>query len=351
MRVVVAFFLVVGFGMLGVSSITGTVAWGWAAAGVAVAALAVLVADWRRKWAAVVGSELGSGDGSGVAGALMPEAPSAQGSRPAGADDRDGDAGRQSEASRAAEPVSDAGSGGVAANGAAPGVEVTSSVADRGSEGPTAAPPAAPPADGSSAAVRERGEVTATHEPADRPGRPGDDPPADRPAVSGSGVVEPGPRPEVADWFTPHSQGDQSPAGSGAEQRRSSSEWEQAGEGASDATVVFSRVRADGGGATGSVARGGSASPRPSGGERPGERVPPATNVGDEVLVVDELPRYHLVGCRALNGRATIALTEADAQELGFTPCAVCVPTRQRPGTDSGTQRVRQQDGRIRSRT
>ena len=46
----------------------------------------------------------------------------------------------------------------------------------------------------------------------------------------------------------------------------------------------------------------------------------------DEVLVVDEHPRYHLADCAWLGGRATIPLPVAEARGDGFTPCAVCRP-------------------------
>ena len=50
--------------------------------------------------------------------------------------------------------------------------------------------------------------------------------------------------------------------------------------------------------------------------------------VEDEVLVVDELPRYHLAGCRSLAGIPVIPLAAREAVELGFTPCAWCTPDR-----------------------
>ena len=48
----------------------------------------------------------------------------------------------------------------------------------------------------------------------------------------------------------------------------------------------------------------------------------------DEVVVVDEQPRYHLGGCRALVARAVIPLPAQEAVELGFTPCGWCTPDR-----------------------
>jgi hypothetical protein len=48
----------------------------------------------------------------------------------------------------------------------------------------------------------------------------------------------------------------------------------------------------------------------------------------DEVLVVDEHPRYHLPGCRFLVGRTTIPLPLDEARGDGFSPCALCSPDR-----------------------
>jgi hypothetical protein len=48
----------------------------------------------------------------------------------------------------------------------------------------------------------------------------------------------------------------------------------------------------------------------------------------DEVLVVDEHPRYHVAGCAWLAGRETIRLPLDEARTDGFTPCAVCSPDR-----------------------
>ncbi len=48
----------------------------------------------------------------------------------------------------------------------------------------------------------------------------------------------------------------------------------------------------------------------------------------DEVLVVDEHPRYHVAGCAWLAGRETMPLPVDEARTDGFTPCAVCSPDR-----------------------
>jgi hypothetical protein len=46
----------------------------------------------------------------------------------------------------------------------------------------------------------------------------------------------------------------------------------------------------------------------------------------DEVLVLDERPRYHLAGCGWVGDRPTIPLPVNEARQLGFTPCARCAP-------------------------
>jgi hypothetical protein len=48
----------------------------------------------------------------------------------------------------------------------------------------------------------------------------------------------------------------------------------------------------------------------------------------DDVLVVDEHPRYHLSGCPHLPGQQTFALPMVEARTDGFTPCATCAPDR-----------------------
>jgi hypothetical protein len=48
----------------------------------------------------------------------------------------------------------------------------------------------------------------------------------------------------------------------------------------------------------------------------------------DEVLVVDEHPRYHLAGCSWPDAAHTEAISVREARELGFTPCGECRPDR-----------------------
>jgi hypothetical protein len=46
----------------------------------------------------------------------------------------------------------------------------------------------------------------------------------------------------------------------------------------------------------------------------------------DEVVVVDEHPRYHLTTCVWLGTRDTIPIGVGEARQLGFTPCDRCRP-------------------------
>ncbi|MGW5719263.1 hypothetical protein ACWEVP_24045 [Amycolatopsis sp. NPDC003865] len=64
----------------------------------------------------------------------------------------------------------------------------------------------------------------------------------------------------------------------------------------------------------------------------PGEEETPAADVAvlddleDEVVVVDEHPRYHLRTCIWLGSRDTIPIGVGEARQLGFTPCDRCSP-------------------------
>lgn len=46
----------------------------------------------------------------------------------------------------------------------------------------------------------------------------------------------------------------------------------------------------------------------------------------DEVVVVDERPRYHLSSCQWLGDLEVQGLPVREARELGFTACARCTP-------------------------
>jgi hypothetical protein len=50
------------------------------------------------------------------------------------------------------------------------------------------------------------------------------------------------------------------------------------------------------------------------------------SELSDEVVVIDERPRYHMAACAWLGDRPTLPLPVSEARELGFTPCAQCAP-------------------------
>lgn len=59
---------------------------------------------------------------------------------------------------------------------------------------------------------------------------------------------------------------------------------------------------------------------------RPSRVAALVARLDSEVLVVDGRPRYHVGGCRHLMGREVEPLPASEANELGFTPCALCEP-------------------------
>jgi hypothetical protein len=63
-------------------------------------------------------------------------------------------------------------------------------------------------------------------------------------------------------------------------------------------------------------------------------------DLDDEVLVVDEHPRYHLPGCPFLEGRDGIGLPMVEARTDGFTPCAACRPVRHLAETERSRRRA-----------
>lgn len=57
-------------------------------------------------------------------------------------------------------------------------------------------------------------------------------------------------------------------------------------------------------------------------------------DLDDEVLVVDEHPRYHLASCPFLEGREAVGLPMVEARTDGFTPCGLCRPVRHLADTE-----------------
>ncbi|OXM68814.1 hypothetical protein [Amycolatopsis vastitatis] len=66
--------------------------------------------------------------------------------------------------------------------------------------------------------------------------------------------------------------------------------------------------------------------PEPEVEETPEADIAVLADLEDEVVVVDEHPRYHLRTCAWLGTRDTIPIGIGEARQLGFTPCARCTP-------------------------
>jgi hypothetical protein len=60
--------------------------------------------------------------------------------------------------------------------------------------------------------------------------------------------------------------------------------------------------------------------------ETPEADIAVLADLEDEVVVVDEHPRYHLRTCVWLGTRDLIPIGVGEARQLGFTPCATCTP-------------------------
>ncbi|HVW44673.1 MAG TPA: hypothetical protein VHC18_25320 [Amycolatopsis sp.] len=58
----------------------------------------------------------------------------------------------------------------------------------------------------------------------------------------------------------------------------------------------------------------------------PAEPEPEVEQDGEVVFVLPGRKRFHLSGCRILDGRTAEELTLAEAEEESFTACSVCAP-------------------------
>ncbi|KDN16900.1 hypothetical protein [Amycolatopsis rifamycinica] len=68
------------------------------------------------------------------------------------------------------------------------------------------------------------------------------------------------------------------------------------------------------------------ADPEPGVEDTPEADIAVLADLEDEVVVVDEHPRYHLRTCEWLGTRDTIPIGVGEARQLGFTPCDRCNP-------------------------
>lgn len=290
--VLVLALVLVGFGMLKVASITGTLGWAWVSVAMSALAGILLVVDWRRKLLAMREEDM---TGLPLPGASQPiEAPTVA-FPPAAA--------RPEPVTEAIQPLS---------RTTSRWAPQETQLAGRDDRTPGGPPPGWPPlvpdaragSDGSDTAVGDAAAGSRAPEGCSGSGDPAD---GWQPSMAG-GEREPGadaagplfaPAPTQAGQTSPESSSEQSPR--------------TAASAAGDTTQAIRPVQ-----------------PAPEPGQEGADSAAAAivANLEDEVLVVDEQPRYHLLGCRSLVGRETIALQAKEAVDLGFTPCSVCTPVR-----------------------
>jgi hypothetical protein len=286
----VLILVLIAFGLLVVALLSGSVLWAWVSVGVSVAAAAVLLVDWlQRRSALRAGAEAG-------------------------------DAGPAAVPSHVREPVVEP------ATEVIPAVPADASPSDQG-----AAPGSPPPGGDERQEAQETVVLRAVAPPGSAGGPSG--------ARGGIGPSEP-------IWSQNVTKSDAAGSPSGA--RDGESRRPEADPDAED-TVKVAGAAGDAPPHTdapaGGPPRGVPVEAGSPGGRGPAlpalgpDGAPPeeprdadaaalVAGVEDEVLVVDELPRYHLAGCRSLAGIPVIPLPAREAVELGFTPCAWCTPDR-----------------------
>jgi hypothetical protein len=311
----VLILVLIAFGLLVVALLSGGVLWAWVSVGVSVAAAAVLLVDWLQRRSAVrAGAEAGSASGPlavpppppphGLvrepavepATEVIPTLPAAAAyGGAAQADATEAASGRRDERPDTRETV------------------VLRALAPSGSaEGPSGAPGGtAPSRPNSSQSVTISGDGHAAGNQADAAGgaregdpidgaSPGTDPDSEATVkVTGAGSGQD--QPPVQAAVVPLRGGMAEPPAA------------PPGGGAAGGSPDLAPLGPDG---------------APPEEPRDAEAAGLVAELEDEVLVVDELPRYHLGGCRSLVGRPVIPLPAREAVELGFTPCAWCTPDR-----------------------
>jgi hypothetical protein len=290
----VLILVLIAFGLLVVALLSGSVLWAWVSVGVSVAAAAVLLVDWLQRRSAVrAGAEAGDAAPIGV---------------PAQLPDRD--------------PIVE------------PATEIIPAVRADGSAPENPLGPGVPPNGGDE---RREGQETIVLSAVAPPGSPG----GPSGARGGIGSSEPNWSQNVTNSeATASPSGARDGGGPPADPDAEDTVKVAGAPGPADAAPHRD-------GPVGGPARGGAAEAPAAQAGRGGQDLPPlgpdgappeeprdadaaalVAGVDDEVLVVDELPRYHLAGCRSLIGIPVIPLPAREAVELGFTPCGWCTPDR-----------------------
>ena len=313
MLLLVLILVLIAFGLLVVALLSGSVLWAWVSVGVSVAAAAVLLVDWLQRRSAVkAGAEAGDAVPTPAASPVPP--PHSLVREPA--------VEPATEVIPAIRP--DAPYGGAASG-------VPEPVDGRHDERPDTR---------ETVVLRKFPPPGSAGQPSGAPDGIAPSGPNSSQSVTSGGQEPHGPETQGGSAGTPESDG-RDAASSGADPD-------------SEVTVKVAGATARDVPPTGAPPMGAGALPVRGGPEGPGgppadvrQNLPPlgpdgappeeprdadaaalVAELDDEVLVVDELPRYHLGGCRSLGGSPVIPLPAREAVELGFTPCAWCTPDR-----------------------
>lgn len=347
MLLLVLILILIAFGLLVVALLSGSVLWAWVSVAVSAVAALVLIVDGLQRRAATRAARVAASD-PGVGSIdydpppeveavteILPVVPSAGTARP----DADGEPGRPHEGdpdddrsagfergafgqrtvamSTRQPPGSDVGPSGAGPGTLPPTGSSSPSVTVGGVDAPVGA--GAGPA-GSGGAGSEATVVVSRGDREDRADEVGDHVSlgkADRDVGVGPADRDPGVRPS-----DPTMQG-VSPADAPPPEEISAERMALA----QPPTERDLSGGPDGSGGAAVVAE----EPVAADGEPPEEQPDPAAaelvaTLPDEVVVIDEQPRYHLTDCRALVAKPVIPLPVREAVELGFTPCGWCTP-------------------------
>jgi hypothetical protein len=315
----VLILVLIAFSLLVVALLSGSVLWAWVSVGVSVAAALVLLIDYLQRRSAVkAGTEAGAVAGS-----------SRTGSDP--------------------EPVTEvlpviprSGSGTAESSGKAGEQDASTAMFDQGVDSqqtvvmPVVQPPnsADRPSGASQGTTSSSGDSSPTVTTAG-PGRSGTGTPSGE-ADDRAGTPDGGSTSGAEEGTAKAHNGGRGTAAAGSDEKQRATAGSDAtavvqGSGASTAegSASAQKTGAEGTGAEGTAA---DSAPAADGEppEEPRDAAAAAVVAGleNEVLVIDEQPRYHVVGCRALVGRTLIPLPAREAVELGFTPCGWCTPDR-----------------------
>lgn len=348
MLLLVLILVLIAFGLLVVALLTSSVLWAWVSVAVSVAAASALIGDWYQRRSAVpaatredervpyrpdpadldpatevlpavratgplgAGAERGRSDDQDTV-VFAAVQPSGSPDRPSGAP-MDGTQSSDTRSPTVTDSEADrpSGSAGGAADGPAGEIPAEPRGAPEahdtgdGAPGVPAGTPAAGAADTTITVVPVAGagaaEPAAAHSP----------PAATGPSAPGT-AASGGQRPEGA---AAHDVPDRDAEARDAEAR----DAEARDAAAPDAKRAEAPVREE-------------PPPSTADDEPPVEQADPAAaelvaRLEDEVVVVDEQPRYHVTGCRSVLGQPIIPLPAREAVELGFTPCGWCSPDR-----------------------